>query len=44
MADIAFVFHWPPSEMDAMSPEELARWWAHAAERWKAVNPGKRNG
>ncbi|WP_456386427.1 GpE family phage tail protein [Profundibacter sp.] len=26
MANIAVVFHWPPSEMNAMSVAELARW------------------
>ena len=38
MADIAFIFHWPLSEMDAMAPEDLARWWNLAADRWKAAN------
>jgi hypothetical protein len=26
MADIATVFHWPPSEMSAMSIAELIAW------------------
>lgn len=26
MADIAVVFHWPPSEMDAMDLVELIDW------------------
>lgn len=26
MANIAVVFHWPPSEMASMSLEELSRW------------------
>lgn len=26
MADIALVFHWPPSEMGGMSLLELAEW------------------
>lgn len=33
MADIAVVFHWAPRDMDPMSPEELARWWARARAR-----------
>jgi len=33
MADIALVFHWPPSELDAMDPWDLALWWAHARAR-----------
>jgi len=43
MADIAFIFHWPPSEMDAMSLDELTGWWHRALERVKAANDkGKR--
>lgn len=43
MADIAFIFHWPPSEMDAMSLSELTGWWHRAIERFKTMNrPGKR--
>jgi hypothetical protein len=38
MADIAFIFHWPPAAMDEMDPTELARWWHHARARWKAAN------
>jgi hypothetical protein len=26
MAELAFVFHWPPSEMDAMTVDELQAW------------------
>lgn len=26
MADIAIVFHWPPSEMNQMDINELAMW------------------
>lgn len=26
MADLAMVFHWTPSDMDAMSLEELTEW------------------
>lgn len=40
MADIAFVFHWSPADMDPMDLDELARWWDHAAARWKATQRG----
>lgn len=40
MADIAFVFHWPPAAMDPMSLDELARWWAKAIAR---ANPSEDN-
>jgi hypothetical protein len=33
MADVAFVFHWPPSVMDAMSISELMQWHARAVIR-----------
>lgn len=33
MADIAAVFHWPPSAMDGMGLGELMGWRARAAER-----------
>lgn len=33
MADIALVFHWPPSELDRMDVRELALWWGHARAR-----------
>lgn len=33
MADIATVFHWPPSEMERMDPWELALWWRRARDR-----------
>lgn len=38
MADIAFIFHWSPSDMDAMSLHELTGWWHRALERFKAAN------
>lgn len=38
MADIAFIFHWPPSEMDAMDLPELTGWWHRALDRFKAAN------
>ena len=33
IADIAFVFHWPPSEMMGWDAFELAAWWARARAR-----------
>lgn len=33
MADIAFVFHWTPPVMDALSLAELIDWRARAAAR-----------
>lgn len=35
MADIALVFHWPPSVMDAMGVGELMTWREQAAQRWE---------
>lgn len=33
MADLAVVFHWPPSEMSAMHIDELMDWHELARER-----------
>lgn len=33
MADIATIFHWPPSAMDAMSLTDLVDWREHARRR-----------
>jgi len=33
MADIAFVFHWPPAAMDDLSVAELMQWRTRAARR-----------
>ncbi len=38
MADIAFVFHWPPSCMNAMELGELMSWQQLAVQRFNAVN------
>ncbi|MBP8186108.1 MAG: GpE family phage tail protein [Comamonas sp.] len=38
MADVAFVFHWPPDAMYAMELPELLRWRGLAVERHNAVN------
>jgi hypothetical protein len=34
MADIAVVFHWPPTVMDPMELDELMDWWQAAVKRW----------
>jgi len=33
MADLAVVFHWPPSAMDGMSLSELVAWRSMAEKR-----------
>jgi hypothetical protein len=38
MADIAAVFHWPPSEMAAMSIGELMAAHGRALDRFRAMN------
>jgi hypothetical protein len=42
MADIAAVFHWPPSEMAAMDLGELMAAHGRAIERYKAMNGNER--
>jgi hypothetical protein len=43
MADLAVVFHWPPTAMDGMELSELMGWREHAARRSKSPEPpGKR--
>lgn len=44
MADIAFIFHWPPDVMDRMSLEDLAAWWRRAIDRWNAAHDKGANG
>ncbi|RWQ35858.1 MAG: GpE family phage tail protein [Mesorhizobium sp.] len=36
MADIAVIFHWPPSEMWEMDLSEIVMWRKLAAERARA--------
>lgn len=38
MADIAMVFHWPPSAFAEMSFAELMQWRDMARERYEAQN------
>lgn len=33
MANLAFIFHWTPRDMDPMSLEELMGWHARAIQR-----------
>lgn len=35
MADIAVVFHWPPSAMDGMDLTELMAWRERARQRYE---------
>jgi hypothetical protein len=42
MADIAFIFHWPPSAMDGMELEELAQWREKARERNTPKKSGRK--
>jgi len=35
MADIAVVFHWPPSAMDGMDLQELMAWRERARQRYE---------
>lgn len=37
MANIAAVFHWPLSELNALDLDELIDWSIRATERWKAM-------
>lgn len=34
MADIAAIFHWPLSELQALAIDELAAWHRRAVEWW----------
>ena len=33
MADLAIIFHWPPSEMREMDISEMAKWHERARKR-----------
>lgn len=41
MADIAAIFHWPLSELDALSPLELVEWRERAAARAPQQDDGQ---
>ncbi|MCY4753254.1 GpE family phage tail protein [Pelomonas aquatica] len=38
MADLAYVFHWPPSELDALTMDELEAWHSQALRLMKQAN------
>lgn len=42
MGDIAAIFHWPPSVMDAMDLGELIRWHGIAVARWNRMHAGEK--
>ncbi|MBA1373193.1 GpE family phage tail protein [Sphingomonas ursincola] len=41
MADIAAIFHWPLSELEALEFEELIYWRSKAVDRWNRMHCGK---
>lgn len=41
MADLAFAFKWPPSELDAMPVDELLMWHAQVARIGNDMNKGR---
>lgn len=41
MADIAGIFHWPLSELEALDLDELARWRELAVQWWNKANRAK---
>jgi len=38
MADIAFFFHWPKAELEAMDLADLLRWQHLAVDCWNRTN------
>lgn len=38
MADIAAIFQWPLSEMEALDIRDLFAWRNRAVERWNSMN------
>ncbi len=38
MADIAAVFNWPLSELEALPIDELFAWQRRAVDRWNRMN------
>ena len=39
MADLAYIFHWQPSELDALAPDDLLAWHGRAIDLLKASQP-----
>lgn len=44
MADIAILFHWPLSEIEALDLSELIGWRARAVDRWNRMNAPTKGG
>ncbi len=44
MADIAAIFHWPLSELEAMEIGDLLDWRSRAITRWNRMHGGKDDG
>jgi hypothetical protein len=42
MADIALVFHWPLSDLDALSLPDLLTWRSLAVDRWNQTQKADR--
>ncbi|MXO66263.1 GpE family phage tail protein [Altererythrobacter endophyticus] len=38
MADIAIIFHWPPSDLLEMELEDLLTWHSFAIARWNQIH------
>ncbi|HEY9105219.1 MAG TPA: GpE family phage tail protein [Roseateles sp.] len=38
MAELAYVFHWPPSELDALTVDEIEAWHVQAKRLMDRVN------
>ena len=41
MADIAGIFHWPLSELQALDIDDLAEWHGRAVEFWNKANKAR---
>lgn len=41
MADLAFIFHWQPSELDALPVDELGAWHEQALRCLKDANQAR---
>lgn len=41
MADIAAIFHWPLSELQALDAADLLMWRGLAVDRWNAMHAPK---
>jgi hypothetical protein len=42
MTDIAAIFHWPLSELEALPIDELITWRSRAIDWWNRTQGGKR--